>query len=169
MKKLILGLLVFGLTSQLFSQVNPLPEIEISAVNYKYLDAVDSYDLDIDVKKLEEMVAKFDLESSDFYVDEYQTYQVTFYIPKGKILAAYDKNGDIIRTIERFKDVALPLTVRQSISKNYPGWNFKKDIYRVTYNQEGSKKVYKVVLTKDDHTIKVKTDENGYFLNDNTL
>jgi hypothetical protein len=137
MKKLVLGLLVFGLTSQLFSQVNPLPVIEISAVNYEYLDAVDSYDLDIDVKKLE--------------------------------VAAYDKNGDIIRTIERFKDVALPVAVRKSISKNYPGWYFKKDIYRVTYNQEGSKKVYKVLLTKGNQTIKVRTDENGYFLNGYSL
>ena len=140
MKKLILGLLVIGLTSQVFSQVITLPEIEITAVNYKYLNAVDSQDLDLDVKMLEEKVALFDLKSADFYLDEYDTYQVRFYIPNGSILAAYDGNGKIIRTIERFKDVKLPVDVRDAVFARFPGWALKRDVYRVTYNQEKSRR-----------------------------
>ena len=164
MKKLILGLLVIGLTSQVFSQVITLPEIEITAVNYKYLNAVDSQDLDLDVKMLEEKVALFDLKSADFYLDEYDTYQVRFYIPNGSILAAYDGNGKIIRTIERFKDVKLPVDVRDAVFARFPGWALKRDVYRVTYNQEKSRREYKVVLKKGDKILRVKIDEKGYFL-----
>ncbi len=164
MKKLILGLLAIGLTCQVFSQVIRLPEIEITAVNYKYLNAVDSEDLDFDVKMLEEKVALFDLKSSDFYLDEYDTYEVKFYIPNGTILAAYNKDGKLIRTIERFKDVKLPIDVRDAIFARFPGWGLKRDVYRVTYNQEKSRKEYKVVIEKDGKLMRLKTDDKGYFL-----
>ena len=41
MKKLVLGLFIFGLTVQVSAQTVELPETLIT-VNYKYLDAVDS-------------------------------------------------------------------------------------------------------------------------------
>ena len=66
---------------------------------------------ELDIKKaeeLEEKVAMFDLRSSEYYNDEYDTYYVSFYIPDGKILAAYDKEGKLVRTIEKFKNVKLP-------------------------------------------------------------
>lgn len=164
MKKLILGLLVIGLTSQVFSQVINLPEIEIAAVNYKYLNAVASEGVDIDVKLLEKKVALFDIKSSDFYVDDYTTYQVRFYIPNGTILAAYDKNGKITRTIEKFTDVKLPMDVRDAVFARFPGWTLKRDVYRVTYNQEKSRKIYKIVLLKEKKILRVKVDDKGYFL-----
>ena len=164
MKKLILGLLAIGFTSQVFSQVVKLPEIEITAVNYKYINAVDSQDLDLDVKMLEEKVALFDVKNSDYYLDEYNTYHVEFYIPNGTILAAYDKDGKIIRTVERFKNIRLPVDVRDAIFARFPEWTLKRDVYRVTYKQEKSRKEYKVVLKKGDKILRVKIDEKGYFL-----
>ena len=169
MKKLILGLLVIGLTSQVFSQVVTLPEIKITAVNYKYINAVDSEDLDLDVKMLEEKVALFDLKSSDFYLDEYHTYDVRFYIPNGTILAAYDKNGKITRTIERFDNVKLPVDVRDAVFARFPGWTLKRDVYRVTYNQDRSRKEYKIILQKGKKVLRVKTDEKGFFLKEVNL
>lgn len=40
-----------------------------------------------------------DLKSSDLYSDEYATYNISFYIPDGKILTTYDKDGKLLRTI----------------------------------------------------------------------
>ena len=166
MKKLLLGLLVIGLTSPVFSQIVELPEIEITAVNYKYLSAVNSQDLDLDVKMLQEKVAHFDLKNADFYEDEYNMYEVRFYIPKGAILVAYDKNGEIIRTIERFKNVKLPLAVRNTISTAFPGWALTKDVYRVSYRNNKSNKVYKVILEKVGQVLRVKIDEKGTIIGD---
>ena len=40
MKNLIIGLFLFGATSPLFAQIIKLPEVEITAVNYKYLKLI---------------------------------------------------------------------------------------------------------------------------------
>jgi hypothetical protein len=164
MKKLILGLLVFGLASQLNAQIIELDEIEITAVNYKYLSAVDSKDVAIPVKELEEKVALFDLKNAEFYLDEYELYQVKFYIPDGTILAVYNGDGEVLRTVEKFKNVRLPNDIRLAISEKYPNWAFKKDVYRVTYHDGKSKKEYKVVLMNGDKKIRVKINDEGEFL-----
>lgn len=166
MKNLILGLLVFGFTSHIFAQVITLPEIEITTVNYKYLSAVDAHDSDFDVKMLEKAVAKFDVINSDYYSDEYDTYEVKFYIPDGYILAAYDANGNILRTIEKFNNVKLPIDVRDAVFSRFPNWTLKKDVYYVKYNQDVTRKIYKMIIEKDGKILRIKTDDKGYFLNE---
>jgi len=163
MKKFVTGLLVMGLTSLMFAQSTELPEVEITAVNYKYLNAVDANDTAINVKKLEEKVAMFDLKNSELYSDEY-TYKVSFYIPDGKIVAAYDRNGNIVRIIEKFNNIKLPEAVRMSISKRFPNWIINTDIYRVDYRDGNAKKVYKVLLKNGDEKMRIKIDDEGEFI-----
>ena len=165
MKKPILIILLFALSSQLFSQVTELKEVVITAVNYKYLNAVDSDENAISVKELEEKVAMFDLKSSEFYNDEYDTYNISFFIPDGKILAAYDKDGKLIRTIEKFKNVKLPKAVSDAIAKRFPNWSMTSDVYKVSFHKDSDsvKKQYKVRLENNDKKLKVKLDEKGNF------
>jgi len=168
MKKLIFGLFIFGLTIQAFAQVTKvekLSEVVIVATNYKYLNEVDAKEAAIPVEVLQRKVAAFDLKNSDFYEDEYDSYFVSFYIPEGKILAAYNKDGKIIRTVEKFKNIKLPIEVVQSVSKRFPGWTINDDVYLVKYHhEEGVTKKYKLRLKNGDKIIKVKTDEEGIFL-----
>lgn len=166
MKKLFLGLFLIGLTTQLNSQVIELPEVLISPVNYKYLYTVDTEDIDKSVAQLEREVAEFDVTKADYYNDEYDGYNVSFYIPEGYIAAAYDKEGELLRTIERFKNVKLPMAVSTAINERFPKWTVEKDVYKVTYSSKKSsaKKVYKLKLTNGEKTINVKTDEDGNFL-----
>ena len=70
MKKLILGLFLFGLTTQMFSQITKLPEVVVRSVNYKYLIAVDENQEDVNVKNLEEQVAMYNVKNTDLYSDE---------------------------------------------------------------------------------------------------
>jgi len=165
MKKPILIILLLALSSQVFSQVTELKEVVITAVNYKYLNAVDSEDNAISVQELEEKVAMFDLKSSEYYNDEYDTYYVSFYIPDGKILAAYDKEGKLVRTIEKFKNVKLPKAVRDEIVKRFPNWSITSDVYKVSFHKDNdvAKKQYKVNLKNGDEKMKVKLDEKGNF------
>ncbi len=163
MKKPILILLLFALSSQVYSQVTELDEVVITAVNYKYLNAVDSEDNAVSVQMLEEKVAMHNLKDSELYLDEYDTYYVSFFIPDGKILAAYDKDGKLIRTIERFKNLKLPPQVREAIAKRYPNWSMEHDVYKVNYHKGVVTKQYKVKLENGDKTIRVKLDEKGNF------
>ncbi|MFC4634625.1 nicotinate-nucleotide adenylyltransferase [Dokdonia ponticola] len=166
MKNLIIGLFIFGLTTQVFSQVIELPEVFISPVNYKYLYTVNSEDNDPKVAGLERKVAQFDVTKEDYYDDDYDGYTVSFYIPSGSVVAAYDKDGKLLRTIERFKNVKLPTAVQNAIAKRFPNWSMTKDSYQVSYNDDNStaKKIYKVKLTNGEKSMKVKTDEAGNFL-----
>jgi len=165
MKKSILILLLLALSSQVFSQVTELKEVLITAVNYKYLNAVDSEQNAMTVKQLEEKVAMFNLKGSEFYNDEYETYNISFYIPDGKILAAYDKDGNLVRTIEKFKNVKLPKAVRDAIAKRFPNWSMTSDVYKVSFHIDKgvAKKQYKVTLKNGNETMKVKLDEKGNF------
>ena len=154
--------LLFHLSS--FCQQN-LPEIVVKAVRYKYLSAVDHKDLAQPVKLLERRAAAYDIKNTDIYEEDYDTYFVSFYLPEGQILASYDKNGRLLTTAEKYKDITLPISVRTAIVNRFPNWALTKDIYQVDY-YEGKRvsKVYKVILENGDKRMRVKVDENGNFL-----
>lgn len=166
MKKSILIILLITFSTQVYSQIIELPEVIITAVNYKYLNAVDADTNDLTVQMLEEKVAMFDLKNSEFYNDEYDTYNISFYIPDGKILAAYDKNGKLIRTIEKFKNVKLPEYVRNAIAERFPNWSMTSDVYKVNFHKDNdvAKKQYKVRLVNGDKRMRIKIDDKGNFL-----
>ncbi len=169
MKKIVFGLLALGLTAQVSAQnikTEQLSEVIVVATNYKYLSDVNSQEIaSIPVKMLQRKVASFDVKSSDFYQDDYDLYNITFYIPEGKILAAYDKDGKLIRTAEKFKNINLPTVVKESILDRFPEWTITKDIYLVNFHEakETSKK-YKLKLENGDKTLRIKVDEMGNFL-----
>ncbi len=168
MKKLIFGLVILGLTIQTYAQevkTEKLSEVVISATNYKYLNKTGLENASVPVSLLEQKVAGYDIKNADFYNDEYDSYIVSFYIPEGSILAAYDKDGTILRTVERFTDVTLPREVYTSVAKQYPNWRFEKDVYLVNYYDSGNiTKKYKITLVNGDKRIKVKCDAEGNML-----
>ena len=169
MKKLIIGLIVLGFAiqtqAQVITKVEELSEVVIAATNYKYLSATGLEDASVPVSLLHQEVASFDLKNSEFYNDEYDTYVISFHIPEGKILAAYDKNGEILRTVERFKDVKLPRDVIDAVSRTYPNWTFAKDTYLINYHDAGKiTKKYKITLENKGKRIKVKVDSEGNFI-----
>lgn len=168
MKKLIIGLFVLGLMTQGFAQitkVEQLSEVVVVAVNYKYLNQVDNQEAAIPVELLQRKVATYDLKNQDFYDDDFDFYTVSFFIPEGKIVAAYDSNGKILRTIERYKDIALPMDVSMAVAKRFPGWSITKDVYLINYHEEkGVNKKFKLTLENGDKRLKVKVDSEGNFM-----
>ena len=168
MKKFILSLLAIGLVSQIYSQitkVEELSEVVVTAVNYKYLNQTDNKEAAVPVQMLQRKVAAYDVTTKDYYQDDYDYYTVEFYIPDGKIVAAYDADGKILRTIEKFKDIKLPSAVSKALLERFPNWDVVSDIYRVTYTDKmGAKKHYKLKLQNGERTMKVKMNEDGEFL-----
>ncbi|MDG1729484.1 MAG: nicotinate-nucleotide adenylyltransferase [Algibacter sp.] len=166
MKKLVLFLLVCGLITPVFAQIIVLDTVEIRPIKYKYLFEVVDDNIDQNVKNLQTALAKFDVRKEEYYSDDYDNYSVTFRIPEGYAIAAYDEDGKLIRTIERYKNVKLPLAVSQALAERFPNWAVDKDIYKVSYSEAewDSKKIYKLKLTNGEETVRVKTDEDGNFL-----
>ena len=166
MKKIIFFLISIGFVSQMYAQDIKLPEVVISAVNYKYLNTVNSEDIDPDVQRLEQEVAFYNIKDSDLYEDDYDSYMIEFYIPDGRIVAAYDAEGNILRTIEKYESVKLPKDVRDAVFSRFPNWTLDKDAYYVTYNSSNNKakKVYKIKLRNDKEVVRLKLDAEGNFM-----
>jgi len=161
---LIIAVIICGFSIQSFAQI-VLPEVKVIA-NYKYLNSVDDDANALPVKRLEREVAAFSLKNSEYYEDEYDSYFISFYIPEGEILAAYDKDGNLLRTAEKFKNVRLPEAVAKSVVQKYPGWDIAKDVYLVSFyeNKRVTTKTYKLILEKGTKRMRVKTNEVGEFL-----
>ena len=167
MKKIIIGLFIFGLTIKLYAQDPKTIELDEVVVNttYKYLSSTDTEDIPIPVNELQFKAATFDIKTLDIYADEYDFYEVYFIIPQGKILATYDDKGNIIRTAEKYKDIDLPKPVLLSVLKRFPNWSITKDVYLVKFREgELAKKKFKLTLKNGDKHIKVKLDADGNFL-----
>lgn len=145
-----------------FAQV-VLPEITIKAVKYKYLDAVDYKNAPQPVKLLQRQAATYNVKDSEFYDDDYDNYYISFYIPNGKILAAYDRNGKLLRTAEKYKNVQLPATITSAVATRFPQWTISKDVYLVSfYDAKGaSNKRYKLLLENGDKRLKVNVNDQG--------
>lgn len=162
---LFAGVFVFGIALQTFGQ-KILPEITVTASNYKYLNAVNPEVQAQPVNMLQQYAAAYNVKGAEFYEEEYDNYFVSFYIPEGKILAAYDKDGTLLRTAEKYKDVALPKHVRDAVTKRFPQWNISTDAYLVSYysKENVTKKVYKLVLQNGDQRLRIKVNDNAEFL-----
>jgi hypothetical protein len=166
MKKLIFIYAIFAFPLSAMAQVVTLPEVEVTAQNYKYLDAVQNTPVPKTVEFLERYATEYDLKNSEYYEDEYEKYFVSIYIPSGKILAVYDKEGNILRTVEKYQNVALPNIIAQSVKKNFPGWNMTKNVFLVHYHNEMGlmRKEYKIVLEKGYQGMRIKLDDQGVVL-----
>lgn len=153
-----------GYSVPVFSQ-ETLPEVTVVAANYKYLKTVGDKEVAMPVQRLQRAAAAYNVKNSEYYEEEYDTYFISFYIPDGEILAAYDGNGKLIRTAEKYKNVKLPPAVSKSVAGRFPNWSISKDAYLVTYfDQAGATKKYKLLLENGDKRMKVKVDEKGEFL-----
>lgn len=169
MKKLQLllmpAILIAGLSLRASAQI-VLPEVHIIASTYKYLNATNNREMSQPVKMLEFQAASYDVKKSEFYNDDYDGYYITFFIPDGQILAAYDKDGKLLRTAEKFKNTKLPPAVREAVVQRFPNWQISQDVYRVHYydHKEKAERVFKLLLKNGDKRMNVKLNENGEFI-----
>lgn len=169
MKKLTMGLtmvmVITGSVMRSSAQV-VLPEVKIVASTYKYLNAADNSEMGQPVKMLEYKAAAYDVKKSEFYDDEYEGYYITFYIPDGRILAAYDHDGKLLRTAEKFRNTKLPQAVRDAVASRFPNWAISEDVYQVHYydHKDSAEKVFKLLLTNGDKRMKVELNDQGEFI-----
>ena len=163
---MLLCILLLGLSVKTFAQ--ELPEVTVVSLNYKYIKSVFDTTAAQPVKLLQRRAASYNIKNSDFYEDEYDDFFVSFYIPQGQLLATYDKEGKLLRTAERYKNVALPTEIRRAVANRFPDWRIAKDVYLVNYYGESSdvvsKKMYKLLLENGDERMRTKIDSEGVFI-----
>lgn len=187
MKNLLIGLFVLGLTNLSSAQNTQVEflksqmesndalalnmntnapvfnnEIPATSSEASYLSNVKEEATSNHVQFLEDKVSRFDVTTLSKFDARSASFKVIFKGNKGSITATYDCDGDILTTSEKFEDVKLPISVRNAVYQEYPGWSTLGNSYSVNYNKNiGAKKVYKVKITNGRVKKNLKIDSEG--------
>lgn len=170
MKNLILGLLLFGFIGTGHSQIL----LKETKVDYRpesmKLDPVSN---SLVIKVSEKVYGEFDSDPLAFVKnrfdinkvieenqDDYDAYRVDFRTTKGHLLANFNKNGDLISSIQKFKNVRLPEEARLKILQEYRNAAILENKYFAsTKGWDIQKEFYKVKIKDGDKTRRVKINK----------
>ncbi|QRM90807.1 hypothetical protein FG167_16680 [Lacinutrix sp. WUR7] len=171
MKKFILGLILIGLTMQSYGQgvlfqakikKDKVPGVIIEAIDTDFGDFEMTEFYAIPIEFIEEEVyvnRNMDAE------EDYETYQVILKGKNSKIVTTYNKEGELLSTVEHFKNTAPNLEVRNAMAKAFPGWLITKDHYKLThYSGKQKKERFKFIITKGKEKKVVFMDGKGEIL-----
>jgi len=169
MKKLAIGLFVLGFTSLSFAQNTKsevqeiqLKDVVVSNTNLNYLEKVQDKEMSDHVKSLEMQASMFDLKGTPKFDGRKASFKTIFRGRKGYIIATYDRNGKILKTSERYRDIKLPKNMIKSILSQYPNSDFIKVTYTVNYNhQKDVEKTYKIQIMKENLVKNLKISSDG--------
>lgn len=90
--------------------------------------------------------------------EKYDSYLVDFRSNKGHLLATFDRNGELVKTYQRFKNCKMPVSIRQEIFQNNKGWSIVNYKYFATGKSDKiDKETYTVHLVsgKEKKTLKI--------------
>lgn len=174
MKTLILGLLFLGFTSLSFAQ-NDLAMVDytnkkvkpttIEKSNAKYFNMMKGVVASEKIQKLQQLVRSYDIASNAIYTpNSPATYSVNFKEGKNTVTALYDHNGNVIESSESFQDIKLPYAISSQLAKDYPGWEFNKVHCQITYANQQTDVIYKVVLKMNRQKKTVRINASDYLM-----
>lgn len=165
MKKFITFLFVMGCIAMSYSQkVIQLEEAEIS---YNPTAKILFQDYANGIFIVQERYAKqFQANAVKFLVDNFDIYgfmranedqnfddvYVTLKSDSGFLKATYDKNGEIVKTFQKFKDIALPPEIREMVYSAHKDWTMTAN----TYTAKGKS----TSLDKELYTVTVENGKN---------
>lgn len=91
--------------------------------------------------------------------ENYDSYQVSLVSGKGRLVADFDKHGNLGATSERFKNILLPADLREKIYKDHKGWKMVKNV-RITHGKNGvvNKEIYRIRLESGKSRKLIKVD-----------
>lgn len=143
-----------------------LASIASTGRNQNYLKSVYSASASQHVRQLENEVNNYDIYKENTYAAPNDTYVVKFRNNEGDILATYNGNGQLIKSVEKFNHVRIPQPVLETLQKNFKGWTLHEAGYRVAYlKNKKAKKIYMLQLMKNQHKMNLKIDCLGNLLN----
>ena len=167
MKNYVIGLIFLGLTTQMYSQVEIAETTDNTDVvvsksmvikNPGYLTAFKKEEMPERVRKLQKIVADYDIKSLSIYTSkERSIYSVVFTEGNNEIRAVYNQEGTIINCNEAYEAIRLPFALSSKIIKDNPGWAINNVKCTITYSKYSNVKIlYKVKLKKDNKRKTVK-------------
>jgi len=125
-------------------------DVKTTLANENYFKDMNAKNTPLIVKQLKQEVIKFNIQNSIVFDNsEDATYRVVFKNNRSKLVVKYNNHGEILSSIEKYKNIVIPVELRIAISKKYPDWAYQKNTFYITYNYGiGFKKSYKIQIGK---------------------
>ncbi|WP_282032375.1 hypothetical protein [Winogradskyella eximia] len=171
MKKIILGLFLIGIAMHSYGQdvvfkakikreIVPVTIIEAIDVDFRGFEVIEFYGVPVEFIE-EDVYINDDIESDE----DYETFQVTLKGEHGKLVVTYNKEGQLLSSVEHLKNISPNIDVREAVAKAFPGWTLTKDYYKMThFANKATKERYKLILKKGDDEKVVFMDGKGEIL-----
>jgi len=171
MKTLFISLLLIAVTSFGNAQEIELDEAEVrlETNKSKFVKSGDGFTYAVTEKHSGEfekdpiafMRSNLDITAmlDELAEENFVTYQVTFRSSKGYLAAEFDKNGQLQRTSQKFKNIALPSALRSELYSSNKGWTMVSNKYVASGKGEFlDKEIYKIRLENANQKRTVKLD-----------
>lgn len=111
------------------------------------------------------MAVHYDVAQSDLFDGRDALFLVVFRTQKGTIEASYDWRGEVVESIERFRNLALPLEIMRTGLKDYAGWRVIGTNYYVYYVKDRvSRIIYTIQISDGSKKKKIHLDGEGTLL-----
>ncbi|MCG9972433.1 hypothetical protein [Christiangramia crocea] len=114
-------------------------------------------------KQFQSNAIKFLVENFDIYRfmreagENLDQYDITVKSSNGVLLAQYNKEGNLVRTYQKFKDIPLSPEIRNQVFAQYEGWTMTKNKYIAAGMEDGiDKEKYLVHLERGKDREKLK-------------
>ena len=135
--------------------------------NINYFNEVVSDDESRNIKKIQNMVANFNIANVDgFDSKKRSTYDVIFTEYNCKIEATYNSEGEILNSVEVYSDMRLPMSLMNQILRENREWFISGNIQTIKYHHNSnSYKLYQIELRKENKfkqlNFKMNTKKNN--------
>jgi hypothetical protein len=118
------------------------------------------------VKEFQIMAVEYDVAQSDLFDGRDALFLVVFRTQKGSIEASYDWTGEVVETIERFRNLTLPRKVLLSGMKDHSGWRVMGTSYYVYFVKDRRKRIlYTLQIADGKKRKKILLDKDGTIIN----
>ena len=118
------------------------------------------------VRDYQIMAVDYDVAQSDLFDGRDALFLVIFRTQKGSIEASYDWTGDVVETIERFRNLVLPRKILLSGMKSYSGWRVIGTNYYVYYVKDRKKRIlYTIQIADGNKRKRILLDSEGTVIN----
>ncbi|WMI64853.1 hypothetical protein RBH94_12380 [Aestuariibaculum sp. YM273] len=139
-----------------------LEDVVLVNINKDYLAKVQSTDVDNRLRRLELAASRHNVLNSPLYDGRDEEFRTRFTGSEGFIDAYYDREGVILSTSEKYKNITLPEHIENSLLNEYPDWMVDQTSYVVLYDKDkATEMTYKLLLKKGKESKKLKLDANG--------
>jgi len=171
MKNLLMILALIGSLGMVQGQIadhDPMTENSLddrSEGGEAYLRRVQSPITPNSVRQYQIMAVDYDVAKLDLFDGRNELFLVAFKTQKGTILTSYDRKGEVVESVEKFRDLALPLEIMRTGLKSHAGWAVIRTNYYVSYvKDQRTEIIYTIQITDGIKKKKILLDGDGTLL-----